>query len=138
MNTILWIAQILLAVGFLMSGVMKATQPKEKLAEKMKWVQDFSEGQIRLIGILEILGAVGVVLPALTGILPWLTPIAATGLVLTMIGAALTHLRRGEYPNIIANMVLLTLAVVVVFGRFFVTPIIYQPPFGNVKGSLIE
>jgi hypothetical protein len=67
------------------------------------------------------LGAVGVVLPALTGILPWLTPIAATGLVLTMIGAALTHLRRGEYPNIIANMVLLTLAVVVVFGRFFVT-----------------
>lgn len=126
MNIALWIAQILLAVLFLMAGVMKASQSKEKLLEnkdRMGWVEDFSDGQIRLIGILEILGAAGLILPALTGILPWLTPLAAVGLVLTMIGAALTHLRRQEYSKIAMNVVLLLLAAFVVYGRFFALPL---------------
>jgi uncharacterized membrane protein YphA (DoxX/SURF4 family) len=98
---------------------MKLSQPKEKLAKNMAWVEDFSQPAVRLIGAAEVLGAIGVVLPALTGILPWLTPLAALGLVLTMIGAALTHLRRKEYGNIAMNAVLLVLATFVAFGRFF-------------------
>ncbi len=65
----------------------------------------------------------GLVLPMVTGILPWLTPLAAVGLVLTMIGAVLTHLRRNEIPMIVGNVVLLILAAVVVYGRFVALPV---------------
>jgi uncharacterized membrane protein YphA (DoxX/SURF4 family) len=122
MGIALWVIQVLLAVAFLGAGAMKLSQPKEKLVKNMAWVEDFSQGTVRLIGTLEILGAIGVVFPALTGILPWLTPLAALGLVLLMIGAAFTHLRRTEYGNIAMNAVLLILAAFVVYGRFFVLP----------------
>jgi uncharacterized membrane protein YphA (DoxX/SURF4 family) len=120
MSIALWVAQVLLAVAFLGAGATKLSQPKEKLAKNMAWVEDFSQGTVRLIGALEVLGAIGLVLPALTGILPWLTPLAALGLVLLMIGAALTHLRRTEYGNIAMNAVLLVLAAFVAVGRSFV------------------
>ena len=102
---------------------MKATQPYEKLKTRMTYVEDFSPGVIRLIGILEILAAIGLILPALTGILPILTPLAAVGLVLTMIGAMITHLRRGERAAIIMNLVLLALAAFVVYGRLVAVPL---------------
>ncbi|MCB8945617.1 MAG: DoxX family protein [Ardenticatenaceae bacterium] len=123
MNIALWIVQGLLAVAFLMAGFMKASQPQEKLAENMAWVNDFSASQVRLIGILEVLGAVGLILPAVTGVLPILTPLAAAGLALTMMGAAVTHQRRGETPMIGINTVLLVLALFVVYGRFLAAPI---------------
>lgn len=123
MNTALWIVQALLAIAFLMAGAMKTFQPKEKLAEKMGWVEDFSQGQIRTIGILEILGALGLILPALTGILPWLTPLAAAALALTMVGGAWVHLRRKEYGNVVVNVVLLLLSLFVAYGRFVVLPL---------------
>ena len=119
MGIALWVAQVLLAVAFLGAGATKLSQPKKKLAKNMAWVEDFSQGTVRLIGALEVVGAIGLVLPALTGILLWLTPLAALGLVLLMIGAALTHLRRTEYGNIAVNAVLLVLAAFVVYGRFF-------------------
>ena len=119
MGIALWVAQVLLAVAFLGAGATKLSQPKEKLLKNMAWVEDFSQPAVRLIGAVEVLGAIGVVLPALTGILPWLTPLAALGLVLTMIGAALTHLKRKEYGNIAMNAVLLVLAAFVAYGRFF-------------------
>ena len=122
MGVALWVIQGLLAVAFLGAGAMKLSQPKEKLAQNMGWVEDFSQPAVRLIGAVEVFGAVGLVLPALTGILPWLTPLAALGLVLTMVGAALTHLRRKEYGNIAVNVVLLVLAAFVAYGRFFVLP----------------
>ena len=119
MGIALWVAQVLLAVAFLGAGATKLSQPKEKLAKNMAWVEDFSQGTVRLIGALEVVGAIGLVLPALTRILLWLTPLAALGLVLLMIGAALTHLRRTEYGNIAMNAVLLVLAAFVAYGRFF-------------------
>ena len=119
MGVALWVVQGLLAVAFLGAGAMKLSQPKEKLAANMGWVEDFSQPAVRLIGAVEVLGAIGLVLPALTGILPWLTPLAALGLVLLMVGAALTHLRRKEYGNIAMNAVLLVLAAFVAYGRFF-------------------
>ena len=118
MNTVLWIVQGILAMMFLMAGMMKIMQPKEKMAEKMGWVEDFSQGQIRGIGVLEVMGALGLILPTLTGIMPILTPLAAVGLALNMIGAFMTHLRRKEIvPMGVMNMMLFAMAVFVAFGR---------------------
>jgi len=124
MDIAAWIVQVLLALAFGMAGFMKATQPREKLAANMKWVEDFSPNIVKVIGGLEVLAAIGLILPALTKILPVLTPLAAVGLVLTMIGASLTHLRRKEYPVIVANLVLMALAVFVAYVRFSVAPIV--------------
>lgn len=123
MNTALWTAQALLALIFLMTGAMKLIVPKEKAVERTPFVQDLTQGQLHTIGILEILGATGLILPGLTGILPWLTPLAAAGLALTMIGAMIVHYRRKEYGNIIGNVVLFALSVFVAYGRFVVVPL---------------
>lgn len=101
----LWVLQIVLALMFGMAGVMKATQPKEKLVEKLPWVEDFSPGTVRFIGVMELLGAIGLVLPAATGVLPVLTPMAATGLAAVMLLAMNTHRRRGETGAIGFNAV---------------------------------
>ncbi|MCU1647467.1 MAG: DoxX family protein [Nocardia sp.] len=118
MNVALWIVASVLAVAFALAGVMKSTQPKEKLAEKMPWVQDVSTGTLRLIGITELLGGLGLVLPAWTGIAPVLTPIAASGIALIMVLAAGVHVRRKEFNALPVNAVMLALAVFVAWGRF--------------------
>lgn len=118
MQVFLWIVAGLLALAFLAAGGMKLTQPREKLAASMGWVEDFSAPMVKLIGGLEVLAALGLILPGLTGIAPVLTPLAAAGLVLVMIGAIVVHLRRGEHQMIVANAVLLLLAAVVAWGRF--------------------
>ena len=123
MNIVLWIVQILLALAFLMAGSMKASQPIEKLRKNMAWTAHTSPGIVRLIGMLEVLGALGLILPAVTGILPWLTPVAAIGLVLTMIGAAILHIRLKEFARLGAPLVLFLLALFVVYGRFMISPI---------------
>jgi uncharacterized membrane protein YphA (DoxX/SURF4 family) len=127
MNIALWIVQGLLAVVFLMAGFMKVSKSKDELkesgGERMAWVEDLTDQNIRLIGILELLASIGLVLPQLTGILPWLTPLAAVGLVLTMIGAITLHVRRGDGPQAIGmNIVLLLLAAFVAYGRFVLVP----------------
>jgi len=120
MNVALWIIAGLLAAGFLASGIGKLTQPKEKLAARgLEYVESFSAGTIKAIGVLEILAAVGLILPAALDIAPVLVPLAATGLVLLMIGAIITHLRRHDgAQTIVVNLTLLTLAVLVAWGRF--------------------
>ena len=119
MNVILWIIAGLLAVAFSGAGLMKLAQPKEKLASAgMAWTEGFSAGTVKLIGALEVAAALGLVLPAVLGIAPILVPLAALGLVLLMIGAAITHARRKENPMIGVTVVLLILAVVVAWGRF--------------------
>ena len=123
MNITLWVVQILLALAFAMAGIMKVSQPIDRLEARMGWVKSVGRRGVRLIGSLEILGAIGLIIPAVTGILPWLTPLAATGLVLTMIGAMITHGRRGEYSQIGINVVLLLLAFFVAYGRFVIVPI---------------
>jgi uncharacterized membrane protein len=118
MNVLLWIVQAVLAAAFLMSGVMIATQPKEKLAPRLPWVEDFSAGTVRFIGVAELLGGLGLILPAATGIAPALTPIAATGLAVIMVLAAATHIRRKEPSGVAFNAALLVLAALVAWGRF--------------------
>jgi uncharacterized membrane protein YphA (DoxX/SURF4 family) len=118
MNIFLWILQIALAGMFAMAGVMKSTQPKEKLLASMPWVEDFSANTVRFIGVMELLAAIGLILPAATGIATVLTPLAASGLVVMMVLAAITHIRRKEPQNAAVNAVLLVAAVVVAWGRF--------------------
>lgn len=123
MNIALWVVQILLAIAFLMAGGMKVTQPMEKLKKAMSWTSHTTVGTVRLVGILEILGALGLILPAVTGVLPWLTPVAAIGLVLTMIGAAIVHIRLKEFAGLGAPLVLFLLALFIVYGRFMLSPL---------------
>ncbi len=115
MNTTLWALQGLLALAFLGAGILKLARTREALTAqpKMAWAADFSAGQIKLIGLAEALGAVGLILPVLLGILPVLTPIAAAGLALLMAGAAVTHVRRREPAGPPTVLGLLSLAVAV-------------------------
>jgi uncharacterized membrane protein YphA (DoxX/SURF4 family) len=125
MNVVLWVAQGLLAAAYLMSGGMKLTRPKEALIEaRMGWAEDFPAGVVKAIGAAEVLGALGLILPTLTGILPFLTPLAAAGLVVIMIGATFTHIRRGEMvPNAIVVIVLGLIVFFIAYGRFAVVPL---------------
>jgi uncharacterized membrane protein YphA (DoxX/SURF4 family) len=119
MNVVLWVIAVLLAAAFLGAGAMKLLQSKEKLAASgMAWTEDFSAGQIKTIGALELLGAAGLILPAVLDVLPILVPIAAAGLAVTMAGAVVVHARRGENQGIVPAAVLLVLSVVVAWGRF--------------------
>lgn len=118
MNIALWIVAGLMAAAFFAAGLMKVSTPKEKLAEKMPWVQDFSEGQVKAIGAVEVLGALGLVLPQATGIAPILTPLAAAGLAITMLAAARVHIRRKEQASVPVNLVLFVLVTFVAIGRF--------------------
>jgi uncharacterized membrane protein len=96
LNAALWVAQILLALAFGAAGIIKSTQPHEKLTASMGWPEDYSAGFVRYVGVVEILGALGLILPAVTGIAPILTPIAASGLAVEQAGAIAVHARRRE------------------------------------------
>ena len=120
MNRALWAAQVFLAVVFLAAGGMKLTTPAADLDASMP---EFPAGFGKLIGTLEVTGAVGVVAPAATGILPVLTPAAAGGLAVVMVGAAVTHLVRTEYLPTLTPLVLLALAATVAYGRLKLHPI---------------
>lgn len=118
MNTAIWIAQGILAAVFLAAGLMKLTQPRDALRKRTPYVEDFTDRQIKAIGTVEVLGAIGVVLPAALKVAPILTPIAACGLALTMIVAAATLIRRGEPSHVPLNIVMFALAVFVAIERF--------------------
>lgn len=124
MSILIWVAQGLLSVVFLMAGILKLTSSKEELEAKVgNWVQPFSRTTLRIIGLLEVLGATGVVLPMLLEILPVLTIYAAVGLGLTMLGAMSVHIQRSEYDKLGMNAVLLSLAVFVAIGRLLLVPL---------------
>lgn len=91
-----WIVGSLLALFYLYSGSIKVVQSKERLRPMMHWVDDMPLGAVRAIGVVEVLGAVGLIVPPLTGILPWLALAAAVGLVAVQVGAAVVHLRRHD------------------------------------------
>jgi putative oxidoreductase len=118
LNVALWIVQVLLAAAFGMAGVMKSSQPLDALGQNMAWVRDVPPAMVRFIGISELAGAVGVVLPWVTGIRPMLTPLAAAGLAVIMVLAAAFHISRGEPSALPFNLVLGGLAAFVAWGRW--------------------
>ena len=119
MNIALWIVQGLLAFVFGGSGVVKATRDRKRLFDDgITWVEDFPAWAVKAIGVLELLAAVGLILPAATGIAPVLTPLAAVGIALLMAGASVVHFRRGEFAFIGVIAVLFLAAAFVAWGRF--------------------
>jgi uncharacterized membrane protein len=122
MNTAFWILQGLLGLAFLAAGIMKATQPIESLSTRLEWVKQVPAGLVRFIGIAELLGAIGLIVPAVTGIASILTPIAASALAVVMLLAAGFHYNRKEYNRIAPSAVLFVLTAVVAVGRFAIRP----------------
>ena len=105
-----WIVAALLAIFYLYAGGKKIVQSKQQLAPMMGWVDTVPMPAVRAIGVLEVLGAVGLVLPPLVGVAPWLAVAAASGLVAVQVGGIAMHLSRGEARLISLNVVLLVLA----------------------------
>ena len=120
MNVALWIAAGLLALAMLGAGLMKLVRSPEQLrAAGMSWVDHFPPVAPKLIGLLEVLGAIGLIVPALTGIAPILVPLAATGIALLMLGAVITHIRlHDSLREALPSIVLALLAIFVAWGRF--------------------
>lgn len=119
LNIGLWIAQVLLAAAYLAAGWMKVSQPVDGLAAMgMAWAADWPAWSVRFIGAAEIAGALGLILPAATRIVPMLTPLAALGLSVIQVLAIVVHATRGETAMTLpANLVLLALSLFVLWGR---------------------
>jgi hypothetical protein len=120
METVIWITQGLLAAIMLLAGMQKLARTKEQLLASgtMNWTEDFAPGQIKGIGTLEVLAASGLIVPAALDVAPILTALAATGVVLLMLGAAATHLRRGERQMLPINLVIAAVALFIAIERF--------------------
>lgn len=120
MNLALWIGAALLAVVALAGGAIKTFTPRTKLAASPggAWTDDVSAGFVKVLGVLEILAAVGLILPAVVGVAPVLVPVTALCWVLLMIGAMVTHGRRGELRFAMLNLIYLALAAFIAWGRF--------------------
>jgi uncharacterized membrane protein YphA (DoxX/SURF4 family) len=124
MNVALWIAQALLAAIFLFAGGMKLVMPIDEMTKQMPlplpgWFVWFT-------GVVEVLGAVGVILPWLLRIRPGLTPLAAAGLVIVMVGAIVYTLAAGDIASALISLVVGLLAVFVAYGRWRLAPVVQQ------------
>ncbi|MEJ2857420.1 MULTISPECIES: DoxX family protein [unclassified Saccharothrix] len=125
MHLALWIVAGLLALAFVAGGTVKLAMSKERIyatGHSGHWVEDWSAGGVKAIGALEVLGGLGLVLPALVGIATGLVPVAGVGLGVIMVGAAVTRFRRGEVKLVAVDFVYLALLAFVVWGRFVVEP----------------
>ncbi len=123
MRLALWIIQALMAAAFLAAGGMKLALPINELAAQMEWVSALPAWLVRVIGVAEVAGALGLIFPALLRVLPWLTPLAAAGLAVVMALASGLHLARQEYTHIGMTSLLFALLVFVAWGRFRAEPI---------------
>ena len=119
----LWIVQCLLGAMFLAVGTMKATQPIANLANALGWPAEVPAALVRLIGVAELLGGLGLILPAATRIMPMLTPLAGAGLATAMLFATIFHISHGEFRALAAPIVLGCLAAFVAWGRAVKAPI---------------
>ena len=117
MNIALWIVAGLLAVAMLMAGLVKLARPREELLDRMAFLENYTDGPIKVIGALEVLAAIGLILPGVTGIAPVLVPLAAIGLALIQVGAVVVHARRSETQQLVMNLVFMAMAAFVAWGR---------------------
>lgn len=123
-NIILWVLQIILGGMFLMAGYFKAATPISELSAQMPWTGEVQSWLVRAPGIAEILGGLGLILPAALRIQPKLTVWAAYGLIAVMVAAAIFHITRAEYSMIGPNVVLAALCYLVAWGRTKKAPIL--------------
>jgi putative oxidoreductase len=122
MTVVLWIVQALLAAVYVLTGSMKALRPLEALKKSMAWVSAVPAGLVRFVGIAELLGAIGLILPMVTNTAPRLTVAAAAGLVLVQVCAIVFHLSRHEARVVPGNIILLLLALFILIGRVTIAP----------------
>ena len=122
MDIALWIAQVLLAFDFVVHGWVMWF-PSKTLPMGLPYIQEIPTGFRRFIGTAEILAGAGLILPGLTGILPWLTPLAAIGIIILMLSAIIYNIRRKDYNQMKRNLMQLALAVFVAFGRLVILPL---------------
>ena len=124
MNLTLWIAAALLTAVALAGGITKTFLPKEKLSAHSggEWTGSASVGFVKMLGALELLAAVGLILPAVLDIAPVMVPVTATCWILLMIGAMITHGRLGQFNLVILNSAYLALAAFIALGRFVIEP----------------
>jgi uncharacterized membrane protein YphA (DoxX/SURF4 family) len=120
MNLLTWILQIFLAVAFIGAGAMKILRNRQQLMERMEWVRTVSDSTVKIVGLVEVLGGLGLVLPALTGVAVWLTVAAAIGLSIVMVLAVITHVRLHEGSQALPAIVLLVLLIITIIGLFHV------------------
>lgn len=123
MHITLWVVQVLLSAMFLMSGFMKASMPIEKLSAMLPWATALPAAVVRFIGLSELLGGLGLLLPSLLRIKPALTAWAGLGLATIMLLAIPFHISRGETPMIGMNGLFMLLALFVAWGRWKKAPI---------------
>ena len=119
MNALLWTLSIVLATIYVVSGSSKLVAPRERLlaVPGMGWIESTPMERVRTIGTLEIAGAIGLIVPWASAILPLLTPLAAAGLAAVQVGAMWTHIGRGEHEHLWLNVLLLVAAVLIAVGR---------------------
>lgn len=122
MNIVLWVLQVFLGIYFLAIGIMHFVIPPG-LPAQMSWMYDLPSWLHWVSGVAEILGGLGLILPSVTRIKPWLTPLAAAGLALVMVGAIVYHALRGEWMNITLNIINAAVLLFVAYGRWKVRPI---------------
>lgn len=124
MKYAIWTLQVILALVFVAAGVTKIITPPADLAEMMSWTTSMPTLAVRVIGLLEVAGALGLILPWLTGIQPQLVRLAAGGLILTMVGAVITHITIGDpIAQAVPSLVLGILVAVVAYIRTKVMPL---------------
>jgi len=117
METLLWILQSHIALMFIAGGLVKLLIPREKMIPKQPYVKNYTSTQIKLIGLAEILGAIGLIVPAATGILPVLTPLAAVGLCVIMLLATRLHLQEKEMMKVAIIFMMLCVTGCIAYAR---------------------
>jgi uncharacterized membrane protein YphA (DoxX/SURF4 family) len=116
---VLWTVQGILAAVFAGSGMLKLFRSRAELVNTLgDWAADVPDARLKLLGFVEILAALGLILPRLIGVLPVLTPLAAVGVFVVMAGAMVIHGKAREYPRVAANVVIAAAAVFVAVSRF--------------------
>ncbi|MDF3029409.1 MAG: hypothetical protein K0S23_3716 [Fluviicola sp.] len=122
-HIVLWIAQILLSLCLIWAGIVKLFQPIDQLETMWPWTGEVSPALVKLTGIIDLLGALGLLLPSLFKFKPILTPIAAIGIILLMIAASVFHTCRGEGSQIGFNIVVAVISAFIAYGRLKLAPI---------------
>lgn len=122
MNVALWIVAGVFAFGYVAGGIIKLTWPHERYAAKLHWPADFTPRNVKFMGVVEVLGGAGLVVPGLVDVAPELVPVAASGMALYMAGAVTERIRRAEYKELLGDLVFLGAMLFVAWGRFGPTP----------------
>ena len=131
MKTTLWTVQVLWGVFFSLTGLGKILWYKPELwnqaLHEVPWLYAVPQDLAIFIGVAEFLGGIGLILPAMTGVKPKLTPLAAIGLTVIMILAGIFHIARGEYLLLIVNVLAGAVTAFIAYGRLVVKPIAPAP-----------